>query len=197
MSLRRPDWLAELQSVLLAAMVLTSAVIAFGLIAPAVDDTVTFTVPAVSVDGLTDVHGSLRPNAAVDPDGDVDVLVTGPSAYQRVLHVLTGLPSYAVGLVMLVLLWSTVRLARRTGPFEQPVVRRLTWLGFVVVAGGLLADAVQLSATFLASETLFDGYLSASYAMSWWWLLAGIGFLAVAELVKRGAAMRAELDAVV
>jgi hypothetical protein len=197
MSLRRPDWLAELQSLLLAALVLSGLAIAIGLGAPLVEDSVTFTVPAASVDGLTQAPGSLLPGAAVDPDGDVDIRVTGPSGRQRLLHALTALPSYALGVAMLAMLWATVRAARQQTPFAPAVVRRLTWLGVVVLAGGPLADAVQMAAAFLASETVFDGFMSASYTVSWWWLLAGIGFLAVAELVRRGAAMRAELEEVI
>src|SRR5258706_142062 len=30
-----------------------------------------------------------------------------------------------------------------------------------------------------------------------WWLLAGVGFLALAEVIRRGLAMRAELDEVI
>lgn len=197
MSLRRPDWLAELQTLLLIALVLSGVAIAVGLGTLAVDDSVTFTVPAGGVDGITDVRGSLRANAGIDPEGDVDVRVSDPSARQRLLYVLTGLPSYALGLVILALLWNTVRAARRVGPFAPTVVRRLTWLGFTVLAGGPLADAAQLIATFLASGTLFDGQMFVSYVPSWWWFLAGLGFLAVAEVVKRGTAMRAELDEVV
>ena len=62
MSLRRPDWLAELQTLLLAALVLTGVAIAVGLVAPVVDDAVTFTVPAASVDGLTDFSFTVHRN---------------------------------------------------------------------------------------------------------------------------------------
>jgi len=197
MSLRRPDWLGELQTLLLLALIISALAVGVGLVTSGFDDTVTFTVPAGSVDGITEVRGPLRDNAAVDPDGSVDIRVTDPSTRQRVLNVLTGLPSYALGLTMLVLLWSTVRMARRVDPFSPAVARRLTVLGFVVIGGGPLADVIQLAATFLGSETVFDGILSASYVASWWWILTGFGFLAMAEIVKRGAAMRAELDQVI
>ena len=196
-ALRRPDWLAELQTALAVGMVIATAGVLLSAGTAAVGDSVTFAVPAGSVGGLADVRGSLRPNVAVDAGGLVDVAVAGPSAGQRVLSALTGLPSYVVGLVLLGLLWHTVRAARRTGPFSPVLARRLRLLGVVALAGGLIADVIETVATFLASETVFDGFLSASYAYSWWWLLLGLGFLAIAELIGRGATMRAELDEVV
>jgi hypothetical protein len=195
--LRRPNWLAELQSILLISLVLATAGLVFGLVSTVFDDSVRFTIPVSGVEGLTAVDGNLHDNAAIDGGGEVDVRVTDPSTRQRVLSLFTGAPSLALGVTLLALLWSTVRIARRGEPFSPTVVRRLSWLGVVALVGGPVVDLVQAAATFVASETVFDDTISASYVFSWWWLLAGFGFLATAEVIKRGVAMRVELDEVV
>jgi hypothetical protein len=195
---RQSDWLAELQVVLGVAVAVAAVAVLWATGRAAFGATVSFTVPSASIDSLAVYLPTvLEPGVGIDLGGEIDVVAADPSAWQRLASLLTHLPSYAVALVILILLWRIVRTARRADPFTPRVARRLLRLGVIALAGGLLADMIQLAATFLGSETVFDGFASASYTYSWWWLLVGFGFLAVGEVVKRGAVLRAELDTVV
>ena len=196
--MRQANWLAELQAVLAVGAVAALAGVLAATVRAAFGGSVAFTVPTATVDGLeTLVRGSLWTGTGVELGGEVDLMATDPTAGQRLAALLTHLPSYLVALTVLVLLWRIVRTCRREDPFSPAVARRLIRLGVVALAGGLLADAVQLVATYLGSATVLDGSAAASYRYSWWWLLIGFGFLAVGEIVKRGADLRAELDTVV
>ena len=196
--MRQASWLAELQAVLAVGAVAALTGVVVAIVRAAFGGWVAFTVPAAALDGLEAiVRGSPRPDVGVELGGEVDVLASDPTAGQRLAALLTHLPSYLVALSILVLLWRIVRTCRREDPFSPAVARRLLRLGVVALAGGLMADAVQLAATYLGSATVLDGSAAASYRYSWWWLLIGFGFLAVGEVVKRGADLRAELDTVV
>jgi hypothetical protein len=81
--------------------------------------------------------------------------------------VLTARPTFAVVAALLALLLRIVWGARRGDPFTLATVRRPRVLAVVTLAGGYLG------------------------------FLVGFGLLAVAEVVKRGDAMRAGLETVV
>src|SRR5262245_50346166 len=154
MSLRRPDWLRELQSVLLVALAFTGVAVVVGIVAPIADGAVTFTVPVSALDPVT--TGPLPPAVTVDGGTDLALRVAEPSVRQHILYALTGLPSHLLGLAMTVLLWRAVRIARRSEPFDPAVSRRLTVLGYVVAFGGMAADAVQIVASALGSATVLE-----------------------------------------
>lgn len=193
-SLRRPDWLAELQAVLILGVVLVAGLGAFQVVRLALGDELTVSLPASAVSGTVDAP--LRAGAEVASDQDLQVLVAEPSAAQVVASALTGLPSYLVVVTLLVLLLRLVRSARRDDPFTRATAGRLRVLAVVVLAGGYGAALVESLAGFYLSSQVYDG-ATTTLDVPLYWLLVGFGLLAVAEVVNRGRSMRAELETVV
>jgi Protein of unknown function (DUF2975) len=193
-SLRRPDWLKELQAVLILGLVVVGGLGAVGA-AAAAGDSLQLELPASAVSGTVDY--GLRAGAAVVAEQDVIVTVTDPSLRQRVVWVLTALPTYAVIVALLVLLLRIVWRARRDEPFTMATARGLRVLALVTLAGGYLGSLVELvAAMHLSSTVTTDGVVGFSQLPLHWFLI-GVGLFAVAEVIKRGHAMRAELETVV
>jgi preprotein translocase subunit Sss1 len=191
-SLRRPDWLKELQAVLVVGLVVLGGLGVFGIVAVG-GGSLRLELPASAVSGTFDHE--LREGAAVAAEQDVMVTVADPSLEQRAVWVLTTLPTYAVVVALMALLLRVVWLARRDDPFTFATVRRLRVLAVIALAGyvGFLVELV--AATYLSS-TVIDGVAGYSQ-FPLHWLLVGFGLFAVAEVIKRGCAMRAELETVV
>jgi hypothetical protein len=193
-NIRRPDWLKELQAVLIVGLVIVGGLGVFGAVA-AGSDSLQVELPASAVSGTVDY--GLREGAAVAAEQDVTVTVADPSLEQRVAWVLTALPTYAVVAALLVLLLLIVRHARRGDPFTVAAVRQLRVLAVVALAGGYLGSVVELiAAMHLSSTVATDGVVGFSQ-FPLHWFLVGFGLFAVAEVVNRGYAMRAELETVV
>ncbi|MEJ3749010.1 DUF2975 domain-containing protein [Actinomycetes bacterium KLBMP 9797] len=194
-SIRRPDWLRELHAVLVLGLVIVGVVGVFGAAAATWSDSLPLELPASAVSGTVD-HG-LRAGAAVDARQDVTVTVADPRVGQRMAWVLTAVPTFAVVAALLVLLLLIVRHARRGDPFTLATVRRLRVLAVVALGGGYLGSLVELlAAMYLSSTVTTDGIVGFSQ-LPLHWFLVGFGLFAVAEVVKRGYAMRAELETVV
>jgi hypothetical protein len=193
-SIRRPDWLQELQAVLVVSLVVIGGLGVLG-VAAAGGDSLQLELPASAVSGNVDY--GLRAGAAVAPEQDITVTVADPSARQRVVWALTVAPSLAVIAALLVLLLRIVRHARRGDPFTPATVRRLRVLALVTLGGGHLASLVELFASmYLSSTVAVDGVIGVS-ELPVHWFLVGFGLFAVAEVVRRGHTMRAELETVV
>jgi Protein of unknown function (DUF2975) len=195
-SLRRPDWLNELQAVLILSLVVVGG---FGLFGPgataAVGDRLPLQLPASAVSGTVDY--GLRAGTAIAAEQDVTVMVIDPSPQQRVLWALTTLPTGAVVAALLALLMRIVWYARRGDPFTLATGRRLRVLAMVALAGGCLGFPVEMfAAMYLSSTVAAHGVVGFSQLPVHWFLI-GSGVFAVAEMVKRGHAMRAELETVV
>lgn len=194
--LRRPDWLAELQAVITCGLVILAVVTAGGTAATLNDDQITVAVPA---EGLGTPDG-LPPEVTLATHGTVDVTLSDPTTGQLVASLLTALPSLLLVAAALGLLLAIVRRARRDHPFRSATVRRLRGLALVVLVGGPLAVAVEAFALLnLSTRLTADGGFRTSLDLSHLgpWILTGFGLLAVAEIVNRGRALRAELDTVI
>lgn len=195
--LRRTDWLRELSGLLVFAIVLVAAGVAIT-VGLAIRGPLVTDVPSdhvITADALT----GLRAGARLDPDGLLDIRVDDPTARQATLAVLATAPTGLVVLAMLAMLLAVVRHARRHDPFTAATVRRLRLLGAVVIVGGVLAWAVE----FIAGAGIVATVTQAGYGgtvsplVPVMWTLVGFGYLAVAEIVNRGRAMRAELAEVI
>lgn len=193
--LGRPDWLRELQAVLIAGLLF---VVGFGIVGVGVTaafgDELTMELPASAVTGTVDV--GLREGATVAAKQDVTITVAEPRASQRLAWALSRWPTAAVITALLVLLLGLVRRARRDDPFSLATVRRLRVLG-VVALGGYVASLLELMATMLLSGTVTTDGVAGGSQLSMAWFLVGFGLFAMAEVVKRGHAMRVELETVV
>lgn len=197
--LRKPDWLGELQglAVLVGAVTVVGsvaqvAVTAFGGAGVPVD------LPAHTLDGVAGAYPGAG-GVTVTGDGTVEAAVPDPSVGQVLLSTSTWLPTVVLVVAMLALLVRILRDARRGDPFTTRTVRRLRVLAAVALVGGALVAVVEsLCATVLVATVL------PSTAGSYWlltlsvgWVFAGFAFLALGELVRRGVALREELDGVV
>ncbi|HEX5595191.1 MAG TPA: DUF2975 domain-containing protein [Micromonosporaceae bacterium] len=195
-SIRRPDWLKELQAVLIVGLVLVGGLGVVGaVVTAAVGETLPMQLPASAVSGTVDY--GLREGVAIAAEQDVTVTVADPSLQQRVVWALTTLPSHMVIVTLMVLLLRIVWHARRSDPFTLATVRWLRVLAVVTVAGGYLGSLMELVASMLLSSTVIsDGVVGFSQLPAYWFLI-GLALFAVAEVVKRGYVMRAELETVV
>lgn len=195
--LLRADWLRELHGLLVIGLLLSVAgLITF--VAMAIRGPLSVNVPADHVVTRGLLHG-LTGGAGLDPHGDVGLTVADPAPSQVVLGVLTVLPTGLVVLMMLAMLYRVVRDARRGDPFTGTTVRRLRQLSAVAVIGGSLAWVAEFSARFALTSTVTEAGAGATLTLTKpsIWLLVGVGYLAIAEIIGRGRAMRAELDGVI
>ncbi|MBP0450985.1 DUF2975 domain-containing protein [Kitasatospora sp. RG8] len=200
--LRRADWLGEMQAALV--LCLAGAGIAAALpVARAVlgDDHVVVRLeadPAAGpAAGLTGGAGGLPGGAAIAPESVVEAHITDPSLHQRIAELLTTLPTLLLLAGVLALLLRIVRRARRGDPFTAATVQGLRVLGLLTALGGSAAGAAESLAALDLSSTVTPGAAFAVWEVPAGWLLAGIGFLAVAEVLRRGVTMRDELAAVI
>jgi Protein of unknown function (DUF2975) len=159
--------------------------------------------------------GSLIPNDVfISPEahrrypelmaGTLELYVPRHSYGQYLLSVTGhGLAFVVVTIPMLVHARRLTSLALAGDPFTPAMVRGLRRLGFLVLVGGLLAEAVEYGASkiLLSISLPNDEYRrfssSPDYELSLSWLLPSFILLAVSEVVRRGCDLRAELDTVI
>lgn len=195
---RRPDWLRGFAGVLWFFLVTAGVGTVAAITAVLTGKRLPVAVPINHVWTTGPLTGVMA-GTTLDDRGYIDVYVTEPTLGQSALSVATWLPTAAVLLAMLALLLNLVRGVRRSGPFTTLTVRRLRRLGAVVTAGGVLAAPAEFLARFSLVGTVTDagpaGTLSLTAPLTW--LLAGVGYLAIAEIVNRGRDLRQELDEVI
>ncbi len=194
-TLRRADWLAEIQHLLLIVFVL---VIAAGFVGAAttVRGTVELPLPARAALGVDALSNSGLP---LSPSADVTIRLEHPTHGQVTLGLLTHAPAWLLTCLTLGLLWWLVRRARRAELFSEGLARRLRQLGLLLALGGPVATLVEFVASFALAGTLpaVTPQATLDLAPIGAWLLLGFGILAISEVVRRGQVLRAELDGVV
>jgi hypothetical protein len=158
-------------------------------------DPIDVMVPTSEV-GAVGAPDRLPPGMEFDTGGWIPARIVEPTLAQGALHALTTVPTTLVLAGMLLVLLRVVKDAWDRNPFSTRTIRRLRLLGATVLLGGCLAEGVEQAAT-LALDQPIQFYSASSYLLVSWWLFAGLASLAVAEVVNRGFAMRAELDAVI
>jgi hypothetical protein len=130
--------------------------------------------------------------------------VNNPTLLQTILfHIGHGAATLVAAIPVLYLAQRLIRQTYNTDPFTPFMARKLQVLGFVVLAGGAVAEAAK----YIACKILLDISLphdisqrwsaQSGYEPTYWWLLLGLAIMAFAEIVKRGCKMRAELDEVI
>ncbi|HEV7898734.1 MAG TPA: DUF2975 domain-containing protein [Planosporangium sp.] len=196
--LRRPDWLAEVQAVLVAGLVLAAVGAAINVVSLVRREPIVVNVLSERIVPDVGLSG-LQPGVHLYDSGTVEVLVDHPTPAQLAWHTAGSLPTFLVVVFMLVTLLRIVRAARRHDPFSSANVRRLRFLGVVVLVGGGIAMIIETIARLALSGSVRTGppEVGAVVDVSGWWFLVGFGFLAIAEVVNRGRAMRAELETVI
>jgi hypothetical protein len=194
--LRNRNYLAELQVVLVCALIAGGILAVANLVDIATGAPITVTVAAGASADPSTVDG-LRPDVRLSPTEQVDLIVDNPSAPQIIWHTAQTLPWFLIAMVMLTMLLLIVRTARRDDPFAARNVRRLAVIGWTMTVGGGLAFMVELFARLALSDTVSTAPPQTGADFPITWLFGGLCFLALAEVVKRGCAIRTELAGVI
>lgn len=156
-------------------------------------------VPLSGIGVTATAVSHLRPGASASA-GTVMLCASHPTVGQRVLVALTFVPSVALYLAVILLLVQLLRTVRTAGPFALIVARRLTFLGWFVLAGSLVVAVGQSVAQSAFVSTVVTGPVPAASqafkaggATIWVPLLIACGLLTLARVVRVGAQMNDDL----
>ena len=197
--LRKPDWLGELQIALVATVALLGVLAVVDVVAIVGGWPLSAEAPSGAVDGVGGATGGLAAGVAVDPHGTVDVLIDDPSTRQLFAAALISMPTLLVVMALFAMLLGVVRRVRKGGPFDKHVVWHLRLIGVVAIVGGVVARLIEFFAQLNLMSTVTDRLTTATVPLQdlFGWFLGGIALFAIAEVVRRGLTMRAELDTVI
>jgi uncharacterized membrane protein YraQ (UPF0718 family) len=145
-----------------------------------------------------------RPGASIDVNGALQACAAHPGTGQRALYTLTSLPGWLVWGCVLFLLWRVMVATRRTGPFTAQAAAAMRRLGWLIVAGSVVAALIQglaldeLLNTMLVPRTGFYNLITAPlYALLPVPALAGAALLTFARFIRLGADMDDEIKGTV
>jgi hypothetical protein len=145
-----------------------------------------------------------RPGASITVDGALRACAAHPGTGQRALYTLTSLPGWLVWGCVLFLLWRVISAARRTGPFTVQAAAAMRRLGWLILAGSVVAALIQgfaldqLLNTMLVPRAGFYNLITAPlYALLPVPALAGAALLTFARIIRLGADMDDEIKATV
>ncbi|WP_328327742.1 DUF2975 domain-containing protein [Kribbella sp. NBC_00382] len=133
-----------------------------------------------------------------DPAGRIPLRVVHPELGQRLLYLATVLPSVLLIAEIARRLAALLRGAEGSDPFTTRTVRELTFLAKLTAFGGTGAWVLSSVATSILAKTVLEsGKAIEPYDSPVGWLAVGFIFAALAQLIARGVALRAELDTVI
>ena len=147
-----------------------------------------------------------KPGAQLQPpDAPLSACALHPGFGQRLLYSLMTVPEVLLWGGILLLLWRLLVIARRDGPFTARVAGAMRVLGWYIIAGAVLAAAIeQLSMVLLFNSLVApppEGLDSVAFAALRALVpvpaLAGAALLTFARIVRLGAAMDDELQGTV
>lgn len=148
-------------------------------------------------------HGvvDLVDDARAYPAG-VEVCTAAPTIRDRFYLGLTVWPSLLFTLGFLVGLRLVIRAARREGMFTTGVARRVTMLGWYLLAVPVVVATLEATGNALLLRGLVEGGIGwldwqDGLRMSWSALIGGFGLITFGRLLQRTVPMREELDATV
>jgi hypothetical protein len=125
-----------------------------------------------------------------------------PSGGARLLSTLTELPSSALYIGALFLLYGLIRAARQDGPYTFRTAGRLRLLGWYLTVGSVVCHVTEsvAGAALLNSLRTTDHrplLYDVDHGMPYFALLTGIGLLSLARIMRVGTAMREDLEGVI
>jgi hypothetical protein len=129
---------------------------------------------------------------------DVDACTSSPTVRERLLFSLDNgmVPLFAVGVLLLI--WWTLRRARRDGVFIESFARRVSRLGLYVLLGALAVNVVRTWAEWQLLKALIpSGSHPGAWHFSFTPLVVGLGLITVGRLMATTVPMREELDATI
>jgi hypothetical protein len=145
-----------------------------------------------------------KPGASIQVNGQIEACANHPSIGQRALYTLTDLPTLLVWPTVLFLLWRVMVIAGRTGPFTISVALAMRRLGWVILAGTVVATVIEALATDQLLNELIkpgtsyaDAIIEPIRALVPVPLLAGAALLTFARIIRLGAAMDDEIKGTV
>ena len=135
------------------------------------------------------------------PSAPLSACAIHPGVGLHLLYSLTVIPQTLLWGGILLLLWRLLVIARRCGPFTARVAAAMQLLGWYIIAGAVLAAAIEQLASVLLLDALVapapEGIgavaVAALRALVPVPALAGTGLLTFARIVRLGAAMDDEL----
>jgi hypothetical protein len=137
------------------------------------------------------------PGVAASPVG-TSLCTNHATTAQQVMSALTEVPSALFYGGALLLLWWFLDGAKRFGPFNAVNAKRVRFIGWWLIVGGVLAESTQR----VARSLLIDTMVRHSDRLPWAYdlpaitvsaVLTGLGLLVVARILRVGATMQADL----
>ncbi len=145
-----------------------------------------------------------RPGASIAVTGALLACAAHPGTGQRALYTLTSLPSWLVWGCVLFLLWRVISAARRTGPFTAQTAAAMRRLGWLIIAGSVVAALIQafaldelLNTMFVPRASFYNLISAPLYALLPVPALAGAALLTFARFIRLGADMDDEIQGTV
>ncbi|NUW30497.1 DUF2975 domain-containing protein [Nonomuraea sp. SMC257] len=122
----------------------------------------------------------------------------------QLLYQSSRFATVVVLLAALLLLERLIRGARREGGFDETVVARLRFLGLFLAAGTLVSSLYTAIAETGLAESMVATTIRRpwelalfNWSVPWAFLVAGVGLVVMAKVVRVGASMREELEGTV
>ncbi|WP_282776369.1 MULTISPECIES: DUF2975 domain-containing protein [unclassified Nocardia] len=127
-----------------------------------------------------------------------EIVVVDPSFAQRVLLALPGVFGGVLLLMILLLLLKVIRTLRTGEVFATRNVTRLRIIAATVLAMGVLEPVVETGTTaLLLRGTAVSAAVPVTVTIQFGYLLGGLLVAAIAEVLRRGAILRADADGLV
>ena len=155
--------------------------------------------------GLTeDPYGDVRKDdgihrdVAVSPDG-ARLYDHDPSLRQQALSGLTQAPSTVVFFGFVLMTRRIIRYARQHGLFSAELARRITRLGWLLLAGLLLAGLLKWLGEGLLLSSMVDtmSWTDGSIGVSVPALIGAFGLVSIGRIMQHAAALQADADATI
>jgi hypothetical protein len=152
---------------------------------------------------LSDTHPGFQSRAGALVDVIPRYCAGHPSSYQRLLDVLSTLPSYVLLVGSLLLLHRLLRGAARDGVYTVRTASRLRLLGWWLLLGSLVVEFTKanaqaaLLATLAKEATLSPGTWLGTWESPYMAVFTALGLLTFARIVGAGVTMREDLEGTV
>lgn len=136
--------------------------------------------------------------AGLQLTGATQLLINDPTVAQTALRLVGQAVPVGIAAVVAVALYRLAGSAMAGDPFSAMNLRRIRFIGLLLLFGGVVSTAVSMITVWLVAKiSLGDAAGSPVLGEAPMITLAGVVVLAIAEMMRQGAALRAELDEVV
>ncbi len=130
--------------------------------------------------------------------GPSAIMINDPTLGQSALRTASLVLALIMAIIVAGYLVRAVQAAIARVPFSRENLRRIRAIGLVLLISGLAASPISMVSQWLiAWISLGDGAGSPMFTEPPVFALAGVVILAVAEVMRQGAALRAELNEVI